>query len=162
MDTDQRKTEAELAPAVMTLRIIASALLGGVLLFGAVVAVLSAGRPADPQPVVTWVLLGFALLNVVASSIVPSVATAAAETDGSTRSLLGVYQTRMIVRFALLEGAAILCLVAHLIDAWWPAWVGVGVAVVGMLAAFPTPGRLRRFIEGRRQLAQLERPADDR
>ena len=160
MDTDRRDTEADLAPAALTLRVIASALLFGVLTFGAVAAVMGAGRPAEPAPVASYAILGFAALSIVGSSIVPSVVTAAAETDGSTKSLIGLYQTRMIVRLAMLEGAAMACLVGYIVDAWWPVWAGVAVAFVGMLSAFPTAGRLRRFVEARRQLAAFDTPAD--
>ena len=47
------------------------------------------------------------------------------------------------------------CLVFLLIENWPLLWVAVGVLIAAMLAEFPTTGSLRRYVESRRQLAEL-------
>ena len=175
MDTDLAEADARLAPRVRTMQIIAAAMVAGVLGIGAVFAFLAAEQgppPAPPAevaddvlepaddptpPVLSYVGLGLAALALLAYKPVGSLLAAnAPKQSDETETAAGVYQTRLIVRLALLEGAAMACLVFLLIENWPLLWVAVGVLIAAMLAEFPTTGGLRRYVESRRQLAELE------
>ncbi|NNJ26979.1 hypothetical protein [Alienimonas chondri] len=183
MDTDLDETEARLRPQVLTCQIIAGALIFGVLVFGAFVAISNAGAEAGPEglgpdggialegaeadveggeldadldpgdPIVSYIGLGIAVLMLLAHKPLGSaLGSAAAETGRAA----GAFQTRMIARLAMLEGATFINLVALLIEGWWPNWLVVGVLLIAMLTEVPTVRKLRRYIEGREQLAALK------
>lgn len=178
METDLADLEARLAPRVRVMQIIAAAMVGGVLTIGAVFAFLAAeaGPPPAPPaevaddvlepaedpdpPVLSYVGLGIAALALLAYKLVGSLlaANAPRQTD-EAETAVGVYQTRLIVRLALLEGAATVCLVFLLIENWPLLWVAVGVLIAAMLSEFPTTAGVRRYVESRRQLAELN-PAE--
>ena len=181
MDTDLDETEARLRPQAVTGRIIAGAIIAGVLIFGGIVAVMNADREAGPggldldggvavegaeadlaggeldadldpdDPIVSYVALGLGLLLLAAYKPLGSMGA-----GGAAGSAVGLFQTRLIVRLATLEGAAFLNLVALLIEDWWPCWLMVGALLIAMLTEVPTARKLRRFVEARAQLAELE------
>ena len=172
MDTDLAETEARLAPAVNTMRIIAAALIGGVLAFGLIAAFLSAQNdppPADEaveeavdgdldadDPILGYLGLGFAVLALAGYKPLGSAVAAGAGNDADEAELVGIYQTRLIVRLTLLEGITFICLFFQIAETWWPLWLAVGALVGAMLLEFPSVGKLRRFLKARRQLAALE------
>ena len=175
MDTDLAETEARLAPRVRTMQILCAAMVAGVLGIGAVFAFLAADRgpePADAEdgaeelldgdldaddPILSYVGLGLAALALLAYKPVGSLATAAApDLADDVDAAAGAYQTRLIVRLALLEGAALVCLVFLLLENWPYLWIAIGVLIAAMLGEFPTGASLRRYVESRRQLAELE------
>ena len=181
MDLDLAETETRLAPRVRTMQIIAAAMVAGVLTMGAIFAFLAAQRGPEPgdaaeeaevlldgeanaaDPVFSYVALGIAGLALAAYKPLGSLATRFApppETSGEPEprgddlaAAAGRFQARLIVRLAILEGAALICLIAVLIENWPYVWIGVGVLIAAMLAEFPTAGGLRRYVESRRQLA---------
>ena len=116
----------------------------------------------DPgDPVLSYVTLGIGALILLAYKPIGSAAGRSAAGGAATdeEALAGAFQTRMIVRLVLLEGAAFGNLVVLLVEDWWPSWLLVGVLLAGMLAEFPTAGSLRRYAESRRQLAEFETDA---
>ena len=114
----------------------------------------------DPgDPVVSYVMLGIGALILLVYKPIGSAAgrsAAGGAAAGDETALAGAFQTRMIVRLVLLEGAAVMNLCALMIEDWWPSWLLVGVLLAAMLTEFPTAGGLRRFVESRRQLAELD------
>ena len=176
MDTDLAETEARLAGPVNTLRVIVAAMVLGVLTFAGIAAVVTAGRdePAEPDAVAAEVgdaevvvdpdpdvpLLNYAALAAAAGALlayrpVGAAVTGGAGGDDEEGRAVGLFTTRTIVRCAILEGAAMLCVVFQLVEPWWPVWLAVGALVLALLGEFPTVGRLRRYLETRRQLAAL-------
>ncbi|QDT15636.1 hypothetical protein [Alienimonas californiensis] len=182
MDLDLDETEARLRPQVLTGQIIAGTLILGVLLFGAFVAISNAAAEAGPEglgpdggvvleeaeadveggeldadldpgdPLISYVALGVAVVVLVLYKPLASVVASAAPAGEAA----GAFQSRLIVRLAMLEGAAFLNLVALMLEDWWPLWLVVAVLLIAMLTEVPTAQKLRRFMEGRAQLAQLE------
>jgi hypothetical protein len=58
-----------------------------------------------------------------------------------------VWQRRMVIRFALLEGTALLNAVAGIIERQWWTFVIFGVVFVLMCVLFPTRTRFNWFLE---------------
>ncbi|MEM9701598.1 MAG: hypothetical protein AAF907_04050 [Planctomycetota bacterium] len=161
MDADLTETEAKLAPVVMTMRIIAGGLIGGVLVFGAFVALQTFGTQPAPNevaaPTISYIGLGLAVLALIAHKPLGTlVAAGAAASNPAAGNAIALYQTRLIVRLALLEGPAFVNLVALMLEQWTPGWLAVGLLLLAMLVEFPSAGSLRRFVESRRQLAALD------
>jgi hypothetical protein len=147
--------------ALKTMQIIAGALTAGVLVFGAIVAPLALGNQADTEPTsfVATLAAGFSVLALVVCAIVPlnvSGAPAGGSSDpGRELALYAGYQTRMIVRFAILEGAAMANLAAALVDRQVYSLAVAGVIVLIMLVMFPTRGRVQRFVKSQIELSNL-------
>jgi hypothetical protein len=161
------------------MQIVAGALLIGVGTFVAVVLYLvlvqNGGRgnlPPNNLPVVTFIAaamiatlgpMSFFVPGIITQSVLPKIATgrwtpaggnpAAFATDGDKLMLL--YQTTMIVGYAMVEGSAFTGCIAYLLDGNWLALGVVAVAVALMLARFPTEGRVGSWVE--RQTEALAR-----
>ena len=139
----------------------------GMVAFLVVVLVLR-GTPnvaAEPD-MVTYVSAGFFLVMLVVATIIPrSIAQAQiaqiargtwnppeqtpANYDVSSESakLLMAYQTQMIVRLAMFEGAGFFGLVAYQLEGHWLA-LGVGIAALALLLSqFPTRGRVESWAD---------------
>jgi hypothetical protein len=167
-----------------TLQIIAVALLLGVLVFLGVVLFLvhvqNAGqgmmKPPPDFPLVSVLAVVLLVSNVPLSFILPAVTTRAAlqrmaagtwqppaqaaarlALDTDALRLLFVLQTSLIIGLALLEGVALLGIMAYLLEAE-PFVLGVvAVVIVVMLARFPTENRVRAWLD-----QQTQRLADIR
>lgn len=152
---------------VRVAQIIAGALVLGVLMFAGVAVAISIGKPAAARPVVTYVALVVAGMMIVARYFVPKsmasaqrrqAADAGTRGDAEEWTALGmVYQTKTIVAFALLEGAAFLCLIAYTLEAQWVALAMAGVLLLLMAAGFPTRGQFETWAEGQRQMMAFDR-----
>jgi hypothetical protein len=177
------------ARVTATLQIIVAALAFGVLTFAGIallVAVDAAGAAGGPaQPLLTYIAAGAALVALVLSWIVPGliagsgrqaiaasepISTAtpmrdqpAANELGDVAPLLAAYQTRQIVRAAILEGAAFFCLISYIIEKQSLSLVAAGIMVLLLLGQFPTRSRVEDWIGGEmaaiEQLRQM-RPVD--
>jgi hypothetical protein len=171
--------DAVTRPRLRSMQIIAGALLIGVTTFLAIVLYLvlvqNGGRgnlPPNNLPIVTFIAaamiatlgpMSFFVPGIMTQSVLPKIVTgrltpaggnpAAFATDGA--KLMALYQTTMIVGYALVEGAAFMGCVAYLLDGHWLALGVVAVAVALMLARFPTEGRVRSWVE--RQTEALSR-----
>jgi len=136
------------------MQIIAAALPLGVIVF-ALVAVVGIGALAQPPSgnIVSLVGVTFAAGAFVAHLVLPNlIAPRAATAQQHLPDELkpyGVYQLRMILKLALLEGAAFLNVVAAMIEHnWWSLGIA-GLLVGWMLTTFPTQGRVERWIAER-------------
>ena len=145
--------------ALRTMQTIAGGLILGVLVFGGVVSLVARGEEADASQMFASIAAGASLLALVVAAIVPLNVSAAAQEDSSGLSrelaLYAAYQTRLIVRFAILEGAAMANLAAVLVDHQVYSLAVAGLLALAMLAMFPTRGRVERFVKSQVELAEL-------
>ena len=144
---------------IRAMQIIAGALIAGVVVFGIVVVfVVGALNQPPAAGIVKYMALGFIVLELVPFALVPTFVTTESITRSQPENRMlseeerpyGLYQTRMIIRFALLEGAAFLNLVATIIEHhWWNLAAAGGLAFL-MLLMFPTRTRVEQWIETQR------------
>ena len=133
------------------MQIIAAALPIGVIVF-ALVAVLALGALAQPPSgsIVSLIGVMFAASAFAAHLVLPNLM---ASRGVATQQLLptelrpyGAYQTRMIMKLALLEGAAFFNVICTVIEHnWWSLGIA-GLLVGWMLTNFPTRGRVDLWI----------------
>ena len=142
---------------VRTMQIIAGALIAGVLLF-ALISVVAIGALSQDSSgtVVSLVGVFLAVAALVMHRVVPSAIEQQARQGASRRlsvdQLAGLFRTRLIVGLAILEGAAMLNVVALIIEHnWWSLGI-TGLLVFWMLAAFPTRTRVDHWIETQQML----------
>jgi hypothetical protein len=152
---------------VRTMQIIVMALAAGLLMFF-VLALFLRGQgqfgPPPDVPVISYVMIAFAAVDSIASAVVPGISLAAArrklaeeprrpEGDPSPR-WYGLCQTILILRIALLEGAAFGLLVAYLLEGrLWTALLAL-VLLAAVAAHFPTRSRVDAWVERQRSLAE--------
>ena len=158
-----------LKATVLQSQIIAGALMMGVLMVGTTLLIIPAGQPEGIPPnialligCIAWTLitlLAIALPKVRSSRLAlpegskkrldQAIQDADQPVDPSLHSLLRTWNTNLIVRAAMLEGAAILCLVLWLISREEALLLLVGASLGIMLATFPTFARLCRWLENK-------------
>jgi hypothetical protein len=142
-------------------RTISAALIGGVFVFLAIVLFVVKSDPPQGSPLLTCIGLGFGALALVFAFIVPVFVggtikralvdgrrvelpaqyKAPAEV-GIIGNLLFLFQTRLIVGYAILEGAAFFNLVAYMLERQDVNLAMVGLLLGAMLVKFPTRGKL--------------------
>lgn len=166
-------TPATAALALQTARIITLALTGSVVGFAIIVlAVLRAGKPLAPEAwglsgMLTLLALLFAVMNIALSFVVPPQLTRTGlqrVTRDQARdpkpgwegfpveapAVFPVFQSELIVRLALLEGAAFFAVIAHMMEGTLLPLLAALVLVILMLASFPTDERFRAWVESAR------------
>jgi hypothetical protein len=74
--------------------------------------------------------------------------------DSDAGKLVMVYQTKMIVAAALLEGGCFLALYAYMTERQWPSLTMAAFLLLCMLAHFPTLDRVEAWID--EQLRRVE------
>jgi hypothetical protein len=133
------------------MQIIAAALPLGVIVF-ALVAVLALGALAQPPSgsIVSLVGVVFAVGAFAAHLVLPNLIAQRAATGPqhlpNELKPYGAYQTRMIMKLALLEGAAFFNVICTVIEHnWWSLGIA-GLLVGWMLTNFPTRSRVERWI----------------
>ncbi|MDH3719329.1 MAG: hypothetical protein OES79_14515 [Planctomycetota bacterium] len=159
MLTDQQRDY--LGQCTRRMQIIAGTLASSVVVFGVVVLVMRQGEPAE-SAVVSYVAIPYTIACLVGSPIVAArVARMAqqslvqgtlkpppnAPTGSSDVGLLaGVYQTRLIIAAAIIEGAAFLNLVAYLLEGHVWTLAATVVLLFILLMQFPTTGRVENWV----------------
>lgn len=91
----------------------------------------------------------------VPDSRLPEVRDAVAERFDAVTTDLGEYQARLVVGLAMLEGAAFFDLIAYLLEGRWWTILAAGVLLLWMLTAYPTAGKLARWLDDRRLLREF-------
>jgi hypothetical protein len=154
------------AAQLRTMQIIAGAMIWGVLTALAIFLFLALAQQhksilvqAEDLHVVSLVAILLLLSNAPLALVLPGILTRnslrqIASGAQPLDQLLPLRQTTMIVSFALLEGAAMLGCIAFFLETHAATLVVVGLAVLLMLAQFPTRQRVRTWLA--RQLATLE------
>lgn len=166
----------QLTPVLRSMQIIVGALALGIINFLLIVVFVirpqAPGAPAG-EMLQTYMSVGGAAVAVVASFVVPMVLagsmrkslpdssavsnTAGAKGEANIMPLTQVYQTLLIIRCAILEGAAFFCLIAHMIERQTITLAVAGVLLLVLLAQFPFRSRVESWIENELEMAELRR-----
>ena len=136
-----------------TVQIIAIALIMGILVFGCVAFVI-AKEDGQPTLLVSLLAVGMAVLNTVMRFVVPAIMVNAAKSGlkGATdpdrmAQLAGLYQSKMIVGMALIEGAAFFNLVAYIMEKQFWSYGVVAFLLAVMAISFPSQGQFESWAE---------------
>jgi len=183
---DQRES---LARATRTMQIIVGALAVGVVVFSLVVLAIAsrqAGPPPD-EPLLTYMSLVMALVALVVATLFPGVVKRSQrqailageptpqvgsiggrplpEAEPELGPLVAGFRSALIIRSAILEGAAFFCLISYLLERQTLSLVGAGVLLLFLLGGYPTQSNVEDAMANERatieQLRQTE-PSDAR
>lgn len=136
--------------AVRPLQLICIALILGLVLFCTVALFLSLSGLVEPvagAELVTWILLGLSLPQIIATQVVASRLVPAGKSD--PESLMAGYRTSSIVAWAGLEGAAFMNIVGLLISGNLVSLIVPGVALCWIAVTFPTADGLDNWLRQR-------------
>lgn len=148
---------------IQTAQIIAGSMMTGVIAFALIALVIT--RDGDPEePFMAWISTAFAAVALALRYIVPeSMASSQrrslereAQAAGTKAQLDGIYLTKTIIAYALLEGAAFFCLVTYIVEQHWVSLITVGVLFLLMMTAFPSYSKFESWAEGQKQIVDLE------
>jgi hypothetical protein len=154
--------------AFLTVQIVAAAMIAGTLIFACIAFVIGLGQqPGDPT--VAYLAVGFSVIALIASFVASTIVTnqrlrilGKTGRELSVMELFAVFQTKVIVRSALLEGAAFFCCVAYLGSSLWWALATALVLIALMAVIFPTRGRFDDWAREQRELRSLDGSPDAR
>jgi TRAP-type C4-dicarboxylate transport system permease large subunit len=143
------------------MRIIAGALIAGVGLFLAFV--LSRNPFAQPPTgqQMSLMAVGFAAINTILQFGVPFVIRSGQQMGPANtveQRAAAIFFTRMLIRLALLEGAAFFNIIALMQEGNSWTLVVIGVLLLIMLSLWPTRTRFEQFIENARLEEALRAP----
>jgi hypothetical protein len=109
----------------------------------------------------TYLAVGGAVCAIVASMIVPTILTEPLRRTfrvdpeaADVRPIAQVYQTLLIIRCAILEGAAFFCLVSYMLERQPITLAATGVLLLLLLAQFPTTSRVAVWVENELVVAE--------
>ncbi len=174
---DEERIPRDFDKYILGMRIVVVALVMGVVTFAAVAFFISGNAEPDKQPLVAFIGLAFAAIILVVREIVPNVIVTSARkkiANGSWQpprqaaspipkdatpeeKLLFTYRSRLIIRAALLEGAAFFNLVAFVIHhQWWSFAIAAVFAAIN-LSTIPTRDGLLSWIDRQTELLALEK-----
>lgn len=155
-----------------TLQIIVAAMVAGCSLFLTIVLVIVFSGPSKSPdvPIITYIAVAFAAGAVAMHLIIPGIVVAQgrrkilAETSSTTPATQDdtskfsqLLITKTIIAAAILEGAALFSLIAHIVERS-PLSLGAAIVLIVMLAAhFPTQSRVGRWIDDQTRLISEER-----
>lgn len=162
MLTDQQRTA--LAKPALQMQIIVAAMAAGVAIFLTVALTIVQNQPAA-NPLIAYIAVGFAVLAFALWLVVPNilviqarkaiaddrvpiaaVSSLAAGDADVVDQLVAVFQTRLIIGCALLEGAAFFNLVAYMLEAHQLSLCVAVALLLGILIQIPTRNRLEVWI----------------
>ncbi len=141
---------------VFVMQIIAFALIQGVLIFLLIAVFITQGNQPQ-QGQLTIIGIAFAVLALVGQAFVRlqlefskvEKETYDPRSDEALLAFVPVYQTELIIKLALLEGAAFFNGVAYLLEINWWSLAAMGALLAVMCFSFPTRPRITRWIERR-------------
>lgn len=139
---------------IRTAQIIWGALLMGVLTFAGIVLTMAQTNNATPLPLIGAV---FALMAIGTRFVVPPIIVRAAiqkipvVDDTIDERLFPIYQTRLIVGMALLEGACFLNLIAYMMGSQWWTLVVLGTLLSLMVVMFPSLNQFYSWAEDQKR-----------
>ncbi len=161
-----------IAQAVRTMQIIVSALAAGVLMFLVMTLIIPA-KDAPAEPFLAYMAVGFAVMAFAGWLIVPGIIanqarrslaegrvpqpTAQSEIPpevGVVGHLVSVFQTRLIVGSALLEGAAFFGLIAFMIERQFLALSIAASLLLIIVSQIPTRNRVENWVT--REIENIE------
>jgi hypothetical protein len=163
------QADPERRKMVLTSQIIVAALVAGCLFFLLIVLFIVPGSLGDwdlgPGKPLTCVVLVMAFGILAVRIIVPGAITARMLRQLSQREakqpdwkdLFGVYQTTLIIKAAMLEGATFLLLIMHIVEhSPWTLALAV-VFLLMLLMHVPTPSRVDDFVERQSRVVKEQR-----
>lgn len=180
----ETRDDASTRGVLRTAMIIRAALIMGVLTFTAVVLFLNqsaAGTPdasqrrgdapgrTVPRKIITYAASGYGVVTFLAVLVIPPFldrgirrrihATQGTSGDAIEARLARGLLNKTVIDGALLEGAALLCLIAHLLEKMPITLILTGLLVLEMALSFPTRDRAMRWIEWQKAQMQPDRSA---
>jgi hypothetical protein len=173
--------ERFLKKSLVTMQIIAGALIQGVVIFLVVVVFFLPVPPNRLAVLNSYIGLGLALVAMAMSLVVPNIIVASTKKSlvkgrpidlpkqfgevsdlGFLAPLAGLYQTKMIIAMALLEGAAFFNLVSYMMERQPFTLAVVGMLLLALVMNFPTRRGLEKWLaEETKSIAEmwsLEKP----
>ena len=168
------QSKQQLAATVRTAQIILAALAMGVVMFGLVVVFGMPGGQEGKGNTLTLLAVCFAGADLVLCLLVPNLVVAAQRRklaagtwqaapsrgpvpDTDAGKLAMIYQVKMIIGAAMLEGGCFLALTAYMVERQVPSLVMAAVLLVSLLAHFPTYGRVEAWVEEQLRRVEEER-----
>ncbi|HCO25028.1 MAG: hypothetical protein CME31_03700 [Gimesia sp.] len=155
----------------MMMTVIWLALIMGVVTFGIVVTFIGLKEePGKGLPVITYLGMGLAALMLVLRMFLPNMIArnqfkqamqeARKEGNQDEEQMLGIFyqifMVRMIIGLALLEGAAMINLVAVMVENQKLAFIPVAILLLVMIASMPTKSKLDGWIRNQMENYNLE------
>ncbi|WP_339687887.1 hypothetical protein [Gimesia maris] len=155
----------------MMMTVIWLALIMGVVTFGMIVTFIGLKEePGKGLPVITYLGMGLAALMLVLRMIIPNMIArnqftqamqeAREEGNQDEKQMLGtfyqIFMVRMIIGLALLEGAAMINLVAVMVENQKLAFIPVAILLLVMIASMPTKSKLDGWIRNQMENYNLE------
>lgn len=167
--------ERFLRKSLLTMQIIAGALIQGVVVFLVVVMFFLPVPPNRLAVLNSYIALGFALVAMVMSLVVPNIIVASTKKSlvkgrpidlpkqfgevsnlGFLAPLAGLYQTKMIIAMALLEGAAFYNLISYMMERQPFTLAVVGMLLLALVMNFPTRRGLEKWLaEETKSIAEM-------
>jgi hypothetical protein len=164
----------QIAATVRTAQIILATLATGVVMFGMVVVFVVPGGQAGNGNTLTLLAVCFAGADLVLCLWVPNLVVAAQrrkiaagtwqaapsrgpDLDTDSGKLAMIYQTKMIIGAAMLEGGCFLALMAYMMERQVPSLLMAAVLLAALLAHFPTYGRVEVWVEEQWRRVEEER-----
>ena len=154
----EEQRPSEMVPFQQT-QIIAAALILGPLFFAGVAYVSSQNQQQPGDPMLAYVGAGVAVMAIIASMIAPTIVSRqqmeklrAATSDNPIMPFFQLFQTLVIVRAAILEGAAFFCCIAYMSTRLLWALGAALVLLVIMGIFFPTRSRFDDWVRMQREL----------
>jgi hypothetical protein len=159
---------SSIALQVRTMQIIWFAMLMGASVFAAFVFV-SHSDPPSAEPFITYIAITSVAMALVMSFILPSVMSNAAikatmeslrdmPQENAWAALAVVYQTKLIIGLAMLEGSVFFAIVAYQIEGLWWSLAAAGVALFVMVLRFPTISRVEDWCRSEYETAKMDSP----
>ena len=155
----------------MMMTVIWLALIMGVVTFGMIVTFIGLKEePGKGLPVITYLGMGLAALMLVLRMIIPNMIArnqftqamqeAREEGNQDEEQMLGtfyqIFMVLMIIGLALLEGAAMINLVAVMVENQKLAFIPVAILLLVMIASMPTKSKLDGWIRNQMENYNLE------
>ena len=155
----------------MMMTVIWLALIMGVVTFGMIATFIGLKEePGKGLPVITYLGMGLAALMLVLRMIIPNMIArnqftqamqeAREEGNQDEEQMLGtfyqIFMVRMIIGLALLEGAAMINLVAVMVENQKLAFIPVAILLLVMIASMPTKSKLDGWIRNQMENYNLE------
>ncbi len=171
----EHEPPGDLPARVQAMQIIVIALTMGLVFFLAIVCfagpAFNLGGAFGGLPVLTVMGLALAAIELVARTVVVAVMAAAARRKllrgepiagsdaavSEAAQLVSLYQTRMIVSAACLEGGAFFLLIAYMLERSPFALVAAFGLILGVALHFPTRPRVAKFVGRQMSLIEEER-----
>ena len=160
--------EELLKPVVRHAQIITFALIQGVMLVAVIGLFLNQAQLNGKPEILTWIAVGFAVLALLSHLVVPTRVIRAklsvlSNQDLKNRSeqenvslVAGFFQTLHIIACAILEGAAMFCAIAYLVEQSWYSIAAAAVMLLLIAARFPSTSGIRYWVENRIREIQLK------